>query len=954
MLNRRFLRIILFSFISILIFSILFFIGDVQSASNAKSGTSKPASIRTQGTSAYVPGEIIVKFKTGVSAFSKTSINNQLSGIEIKSFKSLNAQHIKLRDGVTVEDAVAEYSGFPNVAYAEPNYYRYLAATTPNDSHFSKLWGLNNTGQSVNGTSGTFDADIDATEVWDINTGSSSIIVAVIDSGVNYNHPDLDGNIWTNSGETASNGIDDDGNVYTDDIRGWDFVDGDNDPMDSNGHGTHVAGTIGAEGNNGLGVTGVAWNVKIMPLRVATTLGSINVIDEIFAINYAVANGAKVINLSLGSTTYSQAEKDAITAAENSGVLVVAAAMNNGTNNEVTHWYPSDYTNTNIISVAATDQNDNLASFSNYGATTVDVGAPGVDIYSTKHPRQTILSEGFESGASGWTVGMLSGDTWAISSLIAYTGSKSLSDGSGAYDYLAYTDSWATSPSFSLSGKSGCKLSTWFNYSTEEYFDFLNVMASAGGSYITLSGGQLSGATSAWEQKEFDLNAYEGSATVSIRFNLTSDFMTNYAGVYIDDFEVTCSNTNPSGTEYEYMQGTSMAAPHVSGLAALLLSQDPSLTVTELKSLIMDNGDSVSSLSGKTVSGKRINANGSLSALTPSDTTAPTTTASPGGGTYSSAQSVTLFCSDAGSGCATTYYTTNGATPTTSSTQYSSAITINSTTTLKFFSRDNSSNSESVKTEIYTINIPSDTIAPTTTASPSGGTYTSAQTVTLTCSDTGGSGCAATYYTFDPDIGYTTYTGPINFNTNRSLFFYSADNSGNTESRKVEQYTINTGGGGVTNNNPISPVLISPVNGATVSGGSIIFKWDESTDSDGDTVTYSFYLCSNQNFTGCTADIVSSKTTQVAGLGIFFFATLIAGLPRRKLLPAIVLVLLMASCGGGGGDSGGGGNPGSTGTSINHIVSTAGMSAGTYYWKVVADDGNGGTASSSIGTMTYQ
>ena len=255
------------------------------------------------------------------------------------------------------------------------------------------MWGLHNTGQ----TGGTSDADIDAPEAWDISTGSVSVVIAVVDSGVDYTHPDLDANIWVNTGETScTDGIDNDGNGYIDDCRGWDFVNNDNNPMDDNDHGTHVSGTIAAEGNNGIGVTGVNWTAKIMPLKFLNKKGSGTTADAIEAILYANANGAHVINNSWGGGAFSQALKDAIDA---SPAVVVCAAGNDGVDNDATPHYPSSYTSVNLLSVAATDDTDILATFSNYGVTSVDLGAPGVSIYSTI-PKGTYASYSGTSMAS--------------------------------------------------------------------------------------------------------------------------------------------------------------------------------------------------------------------------------------------------------------------------------------------------------------------------------------------------------------------------------------------------------------------------------------------------------------------------------------------------------------------------------------------------------------------------
>ena len=242
-----------------------------------------------------------------------------------------------------------------------------------------------NTGQ----TGGTAGADISADMAWDVFTGNQNIVVGVIDTGLDYNHPDLAANAWVNPGEIAGNGIDDDGNGYIDDIHGWDFVNGDSDPMDDNGHGTHCAGTIGAAGNNGTGVVGVNWQVRIMGLKFLNASGSGSTAAAIEAIEYATdmairyPGEVRLTSNSWGGGGFSQALEDAIAAAGAADMLFIAAAGNSGSNNDVSPHYPSNYDLDNIIAVAATDHDDELAGFSSYGATTVDLAAPGVDILST-------------------------------------------------------------------------------------------------------------------------------------------------------------------------------------------------------------------------------------------------------------------------------------------------------------------------------------------------------------------------------------------------------------------------------------------------------------------------------------------------------------------------------------------------------------------------------------------
>ena len=330
----------------------------------------------------YVPGEIIVKFKPAVGDAEKSGLFSPLSGTRVREFRDIQAEYWKIK-GLSVEDAVARLERDPRVEYAQPNYVLY-ALEIPNDPRFPDLWGLNNTGQ----TGGTADADIDAAEAWDVFTGSSDVLVAVIDSGVDYTHPDLAANMWLNPGEIAGNGIDDDGNGFIDDMRGYDFANNDADPMDDNDHGTHCSGTIGGVGNNGVGVTGVNWDVTIMALKFLTAGGTGSTAAAISCIEYATDMGVDVMSNSWGGGPYDAAMEAAIEAANQADIFFVAAAGNSGTDNDSGPHYPSNYPNANVISVMATDHTDVRVNepgwwASNYGATTVDIAAPGLHIWST-------------------------------------------------------------------------------------------------------------------------------------------------------------------------------------------------------------------------------------------------------------------------------------------------------------------------------------------------------------------------------------------------------------------------------------------------------------------------------------------------------------------------------------------------------------------------------------------
>ncbi|MBC8377697.1 MAG: S8 family serine peptidase, partial [Planctomycetes bacterium] len=338
------------------------------------------------GTSPFVEREVLVRFAqvASMDAVDSTWLDNilaQMGGAEIKRHYSLvpGLKLVTLPDEITVEQALVDYSTLDGVQYVQPNYEVNTNQTIPNDSYFADLWGMHNTGQA----GGMVNADINAPEAWDISTGSEDVIVAVIDTGIDYGHPDLIDNTWINYPEyNGTAGVDDDGNGYIDDIYGYDFAYKDSDPYDGHYHGTHCAGTIGAAGDNAQGVAGVCWKVKLMAVKFLNDSGSGYDSDAIDSIEYAVSMGARIMSCSWGGGSYNQGLKDAIDAAGAAGVILVAAAGNDNSNNNIYPHYPSSYDCTNIIAVMSTDRYDSRSSFSCYGSTSVDVGAPGSDIYS--------------------------------------------------------------------------------------------------------------------------------------------------------------------------------------------------------------------------------------------------------------------------------------------------------------------------------------------------------------------------------------------------------------------------------------------------------------------------------------------------------------------------------------------------------------------------------------------
>jgi len=330
----------------------------------------------------FVPGEVLVKFKPGASA---VRIANAHARHAARLLRVLGKSDVhQIQTPLAVADAVRGYRSDPDVEYAQPNFI-YRSTLVPNDTSFGQLWGLNNTGQVIDGFgAGIADKDIDAPEAWNIQTGSSSIIVGVIDTG-RQDHVDLVGNLWTNPGDPTFNGVDNDGNGKIDDVHGWNFF-GNNsvlygsDACDD-AHGTHTAGTIGAKGNNAAGVVGVNWNVSIMTLKFLGGAGcNGSTADAVLAVQYAASKGAKLTSNSWGGGGFDPALLNAINAA---GILFIAAAGNAGTNNDNVPFYPCNLPTPLMICVASTTKTDARSGFSNFGHTTVHLGAPGSEILST-------------------------------------------------------------------------------------------------------------------------------------------------------------------------------------------------------------------------------------------------------------------------------------------------------------------------------------------------------------------------------------------------------------------------------------------------------------------------------------------------------------------------------------------------------------------------------------------
>ncbi len=547
----------------------------------------------------FQPGVVIVKTTNSASEQVASALSSAHAAIGARVAKDFSAEGapglflIALPEGMTAQDAVRYYSNISAVAFAEPDYYRF-STVLPNDPDLWRQWGMFNAGQIYKeGTApGTAGADIQAAVGWNTTT-NSNVTIAVLDTGVDYLHEDLAGNIWTNP-QTRT--------------HGYDAITGGLDPMDLASHGTHCAGIIGAIGNNGRGGSGVIWNGTVLPVRFLNSFGTGTVSDEIEAILWAARNGAKIFSCSFGAGTPSQAEYDVIAGTDG---LFICAAGNNGQDNDVVPLYPSSYDLENIISVAATDARDNLAAFSNYGKRSVDIGAPGVLIYSTMHNQYApipIWRDPFDS-FSNWTTH----GNWTLDSQYY------ISPPTCALGTVNNTATNQTEPPVILSLKEPLHISNLTNPIISYQLQLVGVQ-------YTFSV-QASADNLTWKTLEYDTKLFTILPWIyrecKIPHDLTGDRLYirfvadgSFVSCFLDDVTLSDGYGELAHTRYNYMNGTSMATPFVTGIIGLLKAYAPDASYLTIKEALIRTADPVPSLSNCTVSGGRANLSAALAYLT--------------------------------------------------------------------------------------------------------------------------------------------------------------------------------------------------------------------------------------------------------------------------------------------------------------------------------------------------
>ena len=562
--------------------------------------------------------EVIVRFHHGAPAATRAAARQSVGATSARRLLLADTQVLRLKDR-SGRAAARALERLGAVRWAEPNLPVEGGSAAPNDPDFRELWGLENTGQIVEGGAGVAGVDVNALQAWDTTRGAGSV-VAVVDSGVAADHPDIGSNIWTNPGETPGNGLDDDGNGFVDDAHGWDFWDSDNDPDDFHGHGSHIAGTIAATANNQTGIAGVAPQAKVMPVRVLNEDNRGRTSDVVNGIVYAALNGADVINVSIGTEPIPdnpapEAERDALDIAAATDTLVVVAAMNDSKDNDTGHTptWPCNFTHANLICVAALDSDGALSDFSNYGSASVDVGAPGRSIWSLSPQWARLVPPGlddFETDIAGRWFG---NGTWSRTNVFAFSGAYSLTDSEGG-DYTNDTTRWiASSYGADLTGRQGCRI----NYALRG--KVLDGDLFASGSIDQSGTDRVSRAESLdthgqWETFSDGISVIDGDPNAHALFEVWSDPAGTADGVYVDDVRFVCRSSDYDAETYYFNYGTSMATPHVSGIGALVRAAVPEASAAQVAEAVREGAVPLPSLAGKTVTGGRADAPATIAA----------------------------------------------------------------------------------------------------------------------------------------------------------------------------------------------------------------------------------------------------------------------------------------------------------------------------------------------------
>jgi subtilisin family serine protease len=526
-----------------------------------------------RGRPLYKSGELLVKFTKEATPGQINDLHRGLGSTVLGTIDRLRLQRIKLREGLSEQEAIDLYTASSLVESAERHAIRYKNAV-PNDPYFSDQWGLPN---------------IRAPQAWNIVQGSPEIIIAVIDTGVDYLHPDISGNMWTNDQElNGLDGVDDDDNGYVDDIHGWDFAgteegnsdDPDANPIDIDGHGTHVAGIIAATGNNGVGIAGVCWQAKIMALKVEADNGDqFDDLDVIEALDYAKENGAQVVNCSFGGGGYVKREYNAFVRLEEAGILAVCAAGNDGLDTDDIENYPSSFDLDNIVSVAASDQNDFLAVFSNggsnWGAESVDLMAPGVDVKSTIPPAIYTEARVTIEKDSGTVVYQAYGMTYA-----------GTTDDDGI-TRLVYNCGLGNGPEEFPPGVDG-NIALVQRDRAVTFAEKTTNAQNAGAVAVIVYNNSVPGEP---DDTPFWGTLGEPDDWVPV-VSLSNRDGEDLKGRGLQTVTVV-NKPDDSPSFYGEKNGTSMAAPHVAGVAGLLLSVNPRLDYLGLKTIILSTVNKV-------------------------------------------------------------------------------------------------------------------------------------------------------------------------------------------------------------------------------------------------------------------------------------------------------------------------------------------------------------------------